>query len=240
MVCVYCNSNEIVKNGKVRGVQRFLCKKCGKNFSIKNDNNNLNVNNNSNGTMDKTANNNISNVQGITNDGNNNNITLDKIISIINESIEKSNEINEDIKKDIEVKKVDENKIQLLKKVVELVYTFLLKLALKLVERYLNKRLRKDFDLNEFIKKAHSYVYEMLKEKGIIREDMEIDNTFLVIVIHLDLLLALEDIEDNKQVNDTKNEVKNETIIIPNQVQNIQSNPNINQINLNQYRSLDI
>ncbi|MFZ8848555.1 MAG: transposase [Minisyncoccia bacterium] len=240
MVCVYCNSNEIVKNGKVRGVQRFLCKKCNKNFSIKNDNNNLNVNNNSNGTMDKTANNNISNVQGITNDGNNNNITLDKIISIINESIEKSNEINEDIKKDIEVKKVDENKIQLLKKVVELVYTFLLKLALKLVERYLNKRLRKDFDLNEFIKKAHSYVYEMLKEKGIIREDMEIDNTFLVIVIHLDLLLALEDIEDNKQVNDTKNEVKNETIIIPNQVQNIQSNPNINQINLNQYRSLDI
>jgi transposase-like protein len=240
MVCVYCNSNEIVKNGRVRGVQRFLCKKCGKNFSIKNDNNNLNVNNNSNSTMDRTTNNNISNVQGITNDRNNNNITLDKIINIINESIEKSNEINEDIKKDIEVKKVDENKIQLLKKVVELVYTFLLKLALKLIERYLNKRLRKDFDLNEFIKKAHSYVYEMLKEKGIIREDMEIDSTFLVIVIHLDLLLALEDIEDNKQVNDTKNEVKNETIIIPNQVQNIQSNPNINQINLNQYRSLDI
>jgi hypothetical protein len=61
----------------------------------------------------------------------------------------------------------------------------------------------------------------------------------MVIVIHLDLLLALEDIEDKKETNQV-NEVKNETIIIPNQVQNIQSNPNINQINLNQYRSLDI
>jgi len=240
MVCVYCNSNEIVKNGKVRGVQRFLCKKCGKNFTIKNNNNNFADNNNSNGNLDRFENNNIPNVQSVKNNGNNDNITLDSIIKTINESIKNQNEINEDIKEDFEgIKKIDENKIQLLKKVVELVYTFLLKLALKLVERYLNKRLRKDFDLNEFIKKAHSYVYDMLKEKGIIREDMEIDSTFMVIVIHLDLLLALEDIEDKKETNQV-NEVKNETIIIPNQVQNVQLNQNINQIDLNQYRSLDI
>ncbi|MFZ8847754.1 MAG: transposase [Minisyncoccia bacterium] len=240
MVCVYCNSNEIVKNGKVRKVQRFLCKKCGKNFTIKNNNNNFADNNNSNGNLDRFENNNIPNVQSVKNNGNNDNITLDSIIKTINESIKNQNEINEDIKEDFEgIKKIDENKIQLLKKVVELVYTFLLKLALKLVERYLNKRLRKDFDLNEFIKKAHSYVYDMLKEKGIIREDMEIDSTFMVIVIHLDLLLALEDIEDKKETNQV-NEVKNETIIIPNQVQNVQLNQNINQIDLNQYRSLDI
>ncbi len=33
MLCEKCNSNEIVKNGKVRGKQRYLCKKCGYNFT---------------------------------------------------------------------------------------------------------------------------------------------------------------------------------------------------------------
>jgi len=240
MVCVYCNSNEIVKNGKVRGQQRFLCRKCHRNFTIKNNpnvSNNVIDNANSDVVMDRFEDNNINNTQSIANGGNNDNITLDSIINTINESIQNQ---SEDIKEEIEgIKKVDENKIQLLKKAVELVYTFLLKLALKFVEKNLNKRLRKDFDLDEFIKKAHNYVYEMLKEQGIIREDMEINNTFMVIVIHLDLLLALEDIEDNKQVN----EIKNETIITPNQVQNVQNvqnSNNFNQIDITQYRSLDI
>ena len=32
MLCKKCESELIVKNGKVRGKQRFLCKKCGYNF----------------------------------------------------------------------------------------------------------------------------------------------------------------------------------------------------------------
>ena len=31
--CPYCNSHSIVANGKNKGVQRFRCKECGKNFS---------------------------------------------------------------------------------------------------------------------------------------------------------------------------------------------------------------
>ncbi len=151
--------------------------------------------------------------------------------------MENDNE-DESIQEDIKVK--DENKIQLLKKAVELIYTFLLKLALKFVEKNLKKRLRKDFDLNEFIKKAHNYVYEMLKEQGIIKEDMEINNTFMVIVIHLDLLLALEDIEEDEQTNEVKNEVKNQINTIPNQIQTNQPNQFENKVNLSQYTSLDI
>jgi transposase-like protein len=34
-VCPHCNSVKVVKNGKVKDIQRFKCKECGKNFSIK-------------------------------------------------------------------------------------------------------------------------------------------------------------------------------------------------------------
>lgn len=241
MVCPSCFSDKVVKNGKIRGQQRFLCKNCNKNFTIKentNSNTNYTLNSNdANGIIDRFENNNISNVSDIKNSGHNDNITLDSIIQTINESIESQND-NEDIKEAVEVKKVDENKIQLLKKAIEIVYAFLLKASLKFVEKNLNKRLRKDFNLNDFINKAHNYVYEALKEQGIIREDMEINNTFMAIVIHLDLLLALEDVEDTKE---NVNEVKNETITIPSQTQtNMRFNQDFKQINLSQYTSLDI
>lgn len=236
MVCPSCFSDKVVKNGRIRGQQRFLCKNCNKNFTIKeNTNSNTNYNNDTNSIMDRFENNNVD-VSGIKNGEYNDNITLDSIIQTINESIESQND-NEDIKEAVEVKKVDENKIQLLKKAVEIVYAFLLKASLKFVEKNLNKRLRKDFDLNNFISKAHIYVYEALKEQGIIKEDMEINNTFMAIVIHLDLLLALEDVEEIKE---KVNEVKNEAITVPKQVPNTSSNQNFKQIDLSQYTSLDI
>ena len=34
LVCPHCNKKHIVKNGKVRGIQRYLCKDCSKTFNV--------------------------------------------------------------------------------------------------------------------------------------------------------------------------------------------------------------
>ena len=42
-VCKSCNSNQNVKNGKVRGKQRYKCKECGLNFVVGDERTNDNI-----------------------------------------------------------------------------------------------------------------------------------------------------------------------------------------------------
>jgi len=199
MYCIYCQSSKIIKNGKQRGKQRFYCKDCHKTFYL--ENNNYNIIKEQDNSQDTAQGQN--NIQNVMQEQNNESITLEGIISEIEQN-------SETIQAETQETKKQEN--LLLKELVKIIYEFILKMILKFLESRYNKRLKKDFNLNMFINRVNEKLYDALIESGIVKEDWKVNSLFYVVVMHFDLVLALEEKESEKSENkqEVKQEVKQE------------------------------